>query len=89
MPRVAFLWHLHQPDYRHPVTGVPTMPWTRLHALRGYRDMVLETFATLRDEGRAIVLVTHDTTVSDAADRVLRITDGVVSETALASASAA
>jgi alpha-amylase/alpha-mannosidase (GH57 family) len=43
MRRVAFVWHLHQPDYRDPHTGVPRMPWVRLHALRGYRDMVVET----------------------------------------------
>lgn len=42
-PRVAFLWHLHQPDYRDPVDGRPLMPWVRLHALRGYRDLILET----------------------------------------------
>jgi alpha-amylase/alpha-mannosidase (GH57 family) len=43
--RVALLWHLHQPDYRDPETGVPVMPWTRLHALRGYRDVLRETAA--------------------------------------------
>jgi alpha-amylase/alpha-mannosidase (GH57 family) len=43
MGEVAFLWHMHQPDYRDPGTGVPCMPWVRLHTLRGYRDMVLET----------------------------------------------
>ncbi len=45
MLRVAFLWHLHQPDYRDPLaeTREPGMPWVRLHALRGYRDMVLES----------------------------------------------
>lgn len=42
MTRLALLWHLHQPDYRHPDTGRPTMPWTRLHALRGYRDLAIE-----------------------------------------------
>jgi alpha-amylase/alpha-mannosidase (GH57 family) len=40
--RVALLWHLHQPDYRDPVDGEPTMPWARLHALRGYRDLLVE-----------------------------------------------
>ncbi len=30
---------MHQPDYRHPATGVPIMPWVRLHATRGYRDV--------------------------------------------------
>jgi alpha-amylase/alpha-mannosidase (GH57 family) len=40
--RVALLWHLHQPDYRDAETRRPAMPWVRLHALRGYRDMVVE-----------------------------------------------
>lgn len=35
----SFLFHMHQPDYRHPDTGEPTMPWVRLHATRGYRDI--------------------------------------------------
>lgn len=30
---------MHQPDYRHPRTGVPIMPWVRLHGTRGYRDV--------------------------------------------------
>lgn len=46
MSRVAILWHLHQPDYRLPAVGGalrrPLMPWARLHALRGYRDMVVD-----------------------------------------------
>ena len=45
--RLAILWHLHQPDYRHPISGAPVMPWVRLHSLRGYRDIVLDT---LRDD---------------------------------------
>jgi len=40
--RVAVLWHLHQPDYRDPDSGVPVMPWARLHGLRGYRDLLVE-----------------------------------------------
>ena len=40
--RLAVLWHLHQPDYRDPATGRPTMPWVRMHALRGYRDLWVE-----------------------------------------------
>ncbi|MBT3222567.1 MAG: hypothetical protein HN348_26125, partial [Proteobacteria bacterium] len=43
MPHLAILWHLHQPDYRHPETGRPVMPWVRMHAIRGYRDMAVET----------------------------------------------
>lgn len=36
---LSFLFHMHQPDYRHPATGAPIMPWVRLHATRGYRDV--------------------------------------------------
>ncbi len=36
---IALLLHMHQPDYRHPRTGAPIMPWVRLHATRGYRDV--------------------------------------------------
>ena len=39
---VAFLWHLHQPDYRDPETRIPVMPWVRLHGLRGYTDLVTD-----------------------------------------------
>jgi putative ABC transport system ATP-binding protein len=42
------------------------------------RDLVLSTLAELRDEGRTIILVTHDATVSDAASRVFHIGDGTV-----------
>ncbi len=35
----ALLLHMHQPDYRDPATGEPTMPWVRLHATRGYFDV--------------------------------------------------
>ncbi len=37
---VAFLWHFHQPSYRRPGAGTPTLPWVRLHAARGYTDML-------------------------------------------------
>ena len=37
--RLALIWHFHQPDYTDPETGAPTMPWTRLHALKDYADM--------------------------------------------------
>jgi len=37
---VSFLWHMHQPYYRDPKTGQYAMPWVRLHAVKGYRDMI-------------------------------------------------
>jgi alpha-amylase/alpha-mannosidase (GH57 family) len=36
---VAFLWHMHQPDYRNPQTGEALLPWTRFHAVKDYYDM--------------------------------------------------
>jgi alpha-amylase/alpha-mannosidase (GH57 family) len=40
MIRLALLWHMHQPDYRDPVTGDSVLPWVRMHALKDYRGMV-------------------------------------------------
>ena len=36
---VAFLWHMHQPDYRNSLTGATHLPWTRFHAIKDYYDM--------------------------------------------------
>ncbi|HNM23504.1 MAG TPA: hypothetical protein PKJ66_13475, partial [Rhodocyclaceae bacterium] len=30
MAEVAFLWHMHQPDYRHPESGEFVLPWVLL-----------------------------------------------------------
>jgi alpha-amylase/alpha-mannosidase (GH57 family) len=39
LARVVFLWHLHQPEYRDPLSGQPVLPWVRLHSTRAYNDM--------------------------------------------------
>lgn len=39
-------------------------------------DMVLRTFRRLRDEGKTIVLITHDPEVAQWADRTVHIRDG-------------
>ena len=39
-------------------------------------QMVLETFSRLRDEGKTIVLITHDPEVASWADRTVHIRDG-------------
>lgn len=39
MADLALLWHMHQPDYRHPVSGHFTRPWVLLHAIKDYADM--------------------------------------------------
>ncbi len=37
--RLAFLWHMHQPYYKNPRTGIYRLPWVRLHAVKDYHDM--------------------------------------------------
>ena len=39
MADLAFLWHMHQPDYRHPESGQFILPWVLLHAIKDYSDM--------------------------------------------------
>ena len=39
MADLAFLWHMHQPDYRHPDSGEFMLPWVFLHAIKDYTDM--------------------------------------------------
>ncbi len=47
---VAFLWHMHQPYYKDPFTGVSRLPWVRLHGVKDYLDMVtiLSDFPKIR-----------------------------------------
>jgi len=50
MLNVAFFWHMHQPYYRNPLNGEYSLPWVRLHALKGYYDMIslLEDYPAIR-----------------------------------------
>lgn len=32
---IAFFWHMHQPYYEDPLSGEYSLPWVRLHALKG------------------------------------------------------
>jgi len=36
---LALIWHMHQPFYRDPWSGITSMPWVRLHASKAYNDM--------------------------------------------------
>jgi len=47
---IAFLWHMHQPYYPDPLSGQYTLPWVRLHACKGYYDMIslLEDYPAIR-----------------------------------------
>jgi alpha-amylase/alpha-mannosidase (GH57 family) len=40
--KISILWHMHQPDYRDPTSGRTLLPWTWLHAVKDYGEM-LET----------------------------------------------
>ena len=50
MLHIAFLWHMHQPFYGNPLTGEYALPWVRLHAFKGYYDMIslLEDYPAIR-----------------------------------------
>ncbi|MGD0281810.1 MAG: glycoside hydrolase family 57 protein [Dissulfurispiraceae bacterium] len=47
---VAFVWHMHQPYYKDPFTGIYRLPWVRLHGVKDYLDMVtvLSDFPAVR-----------------------------------------
>ncbi|RJP66113.1 MAG: glycoside hydrolase [Candidatus Abyssobacteria bacterium SURF_17] len=47
---VAFLWHMHQPVYKDPISKKYTLPWVRLHSTKSYNDMlsILEGFPDIR-----------------------------------------
>ncbi|GAB4174660.1 MAG: glycoside hydrolase family 57 protein [Geothermobacteraceae bacterium] len=37
---VCIIWHMHQPDYRDPVTGTTLLPWVWLHAAKDYGEIL-------------------------------------------------
>jgi len=47
---LLFLWHMHQPLYRDPLTERYILPWVRLHGAKDYLDMalILEDFPSIR-----------------------------------------
>ena len=36
---VILMWHMHQPQYKDPVSSEYILPWTYLHAVKDYYDM--------------------------------------------------
>lgn len=47
---LAFVWHIHQPNYRTPNDNVMLMPWTRLNAVQTYSGMLnfMDKFPSLK-----------------------------------------
>jgi alpha-amylase/alpha-mannosidase (GH57 family) len=50
---VVLMWHMHQPHYRDALSGQYVFPWTYLHAIKDYVDMVAHLEANPR--ARAVV----------------------------------
>lgn len=38
--QVVLCWHMHQPEYRDLLSGEYQLPWTYLHVIKDYVDMV-------------------------------------------------
>ena len=43
--KVVLCWHMHQPQYRNLISGDYRLPWTYLHAIKDYVDMVAHLVA--------------------------------------------
>ena len=47
---LLFLWHMHQPVYKNPLTGYYEMPWVFLHSIKDYYEMpwYLSRFSSIK-----------------------------------------
>lgn len=75
---VAFVWHMHQPDYKDHSTGLAQMPWVRLHTTKDYVDMALltEQFPKIRQTFNmvpSLIRQIQDCCVFDTDDPVSKI----------------
>lgn len=76
---IAFLWHMHQPYYKDPFTGIYRLPWVRLHGTKDYLDMVriLKDFPDIRQTFNLVPSLLEqlrDYTEYNATDRFLDVT---------------
>ncbi|MEY4768357.1 MAG: Alpha-mannosidosis/Glycoside hydrolase, family 57 [Pseudomonadota bacterium] len=51
--KLVLCWHMHQPEYRNLQTGEYQLPWTYLHVIKDYVDMVAHLEAV--PEAKAVV----------------------------------
>ncbi len=77
---VGFLWHMHQPYYKDPLTGTYLLPWVRLHSVRGYYDMIalLEDYPEITCTFNLVPSLLVQ--IADYTDNGLRDTDYYLSE---------
>ncbi len=61
---VVLYWHMHQPDYRDPDDGHYHLPWTYLHTIKDYVDMV----ALIEENPRAKAVVNFVPTLLEQID---------------------
>ncbi len=76
---VAFLWHMHQPFYKDPLTNKYMMPWVRLHGIKDYFPMaaLVENFENIRvvfNLVPSLVEQINDYVQNDASDAYLDLT---------------
>ncbi|MBI4684708.1 MAG: alpha-amylase/alpha-mannosidase [Nitrospirae bacterium] len=76
---IAFLWHMHQPYYKDPFTGIYRLPWVRLHGTKDYLDMVesLEKFPEIKQTFNlvpSLLLQLNDYIENNATDIYLDLT---------------
>ncbi|AOU97986.1 glycoside hydrolase [Acidihalobacter yilgarnensis] len=51
--QLVLCWHMHQPEYRDRKTGQFQLPWTYLHAIKDYADMVAHL--EVESDARAVI----------------------------------
>ncbi|GBE00153.1 glycosyl hydrolase family 57 [bacterium BMS3Abin07] len=76
---LLFLWHMHQPFYKDPLSGKYVLPWVRLHGSKDYLDMVtiLDEFPDIRQNINVVPSLIQQISAyvnGEADDRFLELT---------------
>lgn len=75
---INILYHQHQPLYKDPVSGYYLLPWTRLHAIKDYYDMLIwvEKYENLKLNFNFVpsLLVQLEDYAKNAVDKHLELT---------------
>src|ERR1700690_185582 len=82
---LAFVWHMHQPFYKDPMTDLFRLPWVRLHGTKDYLDMVeiLRDFPAIRQNFNLVPSLLEqliDYTDNNASDLYLEMSRKKASE---------